>query len=67
MMWEYHFEVMDFDSPVSADPLGEEETRLNALGKGGWEVVAMLPKMGKNNSWSIVLLKRPVPEDDSSN
>jgi hypothetical protein len=67
MMWEYHFEVMDLDSLVSADPLGEEDTRLNTLGKVGWEVVAMLPKMGKNNSWSIVLLKRPVPEDDSSN
>ena len=67
MMWEYHFEVMDLDSPVSGDSLGEEETRLNALGKVGWEVVAMLPKMGKNNSWSIVLLKRPVPEDDFSN
>ena len=27
----------------------------------------MLPKMGKDNSWTIALLKRPVPEDDSSN
>lgn len=71
MMWEYHFEVMNLDSPGPADPLadplGDEEKRLNALGKDGWEVVAMLPKMGKGNSWTIALLKRPVAKDDSSN
>ena len=60
MIWEYHFEVMDIDSTVGDDPVGESETRLNALGAEGWEVVVMLPKMGKKNSWTIVLLKRPV-------
>ena len=67
MMWEYRFEVMNLDSPIGSDPVGKSEARLNALGKDGWEVVVILPKMGKDNSWTIALLKRPVPEDDSSN
>ncbi len=61
-MWEYKFEVMDLWTPMSgskdADPLEEAEAQLNELGQQGWEVVALLPKMGKGETWTIALLKR---------
>jgi hypothetical protein len=60
MKWEYHFEVL------ALDPLEESEQRLNALGNERWEVVAMMPKMGASDFWTIALLKRPIPASRSS-
>lgn len=53
MEWEYLFELL------TLDPFEESEQQLNALGSKGWEVIAIIPKMGKGDSWTIALLKRP--------
>jgi hypothetical protein len=62
-MWEYKFLVLNLDVAISggkdANPLDQATSDLNAEGGFGWEVVGVLPKMGKGNSWTIALLKRP--------
>ena len=62
-MWEYKFLVLSLDIANSggkdANPFDQATSDLNAEGGVGWEVVAVLPKMGKGNSWTIALLKRP--------
>jgi hypothetical protein len=62
-MWEYKFFVLSLDIAITgekdADPLHQAASDLNAEGEVGWEVVAVLPKMGKGDSWTIALLKRP--------
>ena len=60
MKWEYHFEVL------TSDPIDVSEKRLNFLGKEGWEVVAMMPKMGVDDSWIVALLKRPISASPSN-
>jgi len=46
---------------VSSDQsLDEAQNQLSALGEAGWEVVSLVPKMGKGESWCFALLKREV-------
>jgi len=62
-VWEYKFLVLSLDVAITskkdADPLEQAEKDLNAEGADGWEVVSLLPNMGKGESWTIALLKRP--------
>jgi len=54
--WQYRFEVLDL---VSSDQsLDESQKQLNALGEARWEVVSLVPKVGKGESWCLALLKR---------
>lgn len=53
MVWEYEFVLFSFDD------LDDAEKTLNAEGSQGWEVISLVPKMGKDDSWTIALLKRP--------
>ena len=59
--WEYKIEVLDFLMDKD-EPLRGIEAQLNELGKQGWEVVSVTPKMGRGDSWTFVYLKRPKPE-----
>jgi hypothetical protein len=50
-MWEYKFLVLGLH-------LDQATSELNAEGEAGWEAVAVLPKIGKDDSWAITLMKR---------
>jgi hypothetical protein len=36
------------------------ESDPNELGEDGWEVVAVIPKVGTGNTWTYAPLKRPL-------
>ena len=55
--WQYKFHVFDLESNVDT-PLEETEKELDQLGEEGWEVISVLSKMGKGQSYGIALLKR---------
>jgi len=65
-VWEYKFLVLSLNVAIGggkdADPLDEATIELNGEGKEGWEVVAVIPKIGKGESWTIALLKRQIPK-----
>lgn len=54
--WEYRFEVLDLQG--SEKSLDDSQNELNRLGQLGWEVVSLVPKMGKGESWCMTLLKK---------
>jgi hypothetical protein len=55
--WEYEFQV--FSLAGKGNDIEEATKRLNEAGDEGWEIVSVMPKMGKNDSWGIAVLKRP--------
>jgi hypothetical protein len=62
--WEYRFLVCSLTSSVMHEiqdrgPFEEAEGWLNRAGSDGWEVVALVPKMGANGAFTVALLKRP--------
>lgn len=52
---EYQFEVLNL---TREQGLEESEGRLTELGRDGWRVVSLVPKMGKGESWCLALLER---------
>ncbi|MCZ6774366.1 MAG: DUF4177 domain-containing protein [Proteobacteria bacterium] len=52
MNWEYRFLLIDINT------IDESESLLNSQGNDGWEAVAVIPKVGAGDSWTIVLMKR---------
>lgn len=50
-MWEYKFLVLSLDVALSggkdANPLDQATLDLNAAGEVGWDLVAVLPRMGR--------------------
>lgn len=67
MKWEYRFEMLGLlsghEGHVSHDEHGSlrvTEQDLNELGADGWEVIAIIPKTGKDDVWTLALLKRPM-------
>lgn len=58
MAWEYKFVILSFGTGHGDGDkyLTACETELNGEGAQGWEVVALLPNMGKN---CFALMKRP--------
>ena len=63
--WEYRFVVLglgpDSKKAKESDPFSDVEAALDAEGSEGWEAVSVIPKMGKGDSWTFVLMKRPSP------
>jgi hypothetical protein len=57
-MWEYEFLIFSLGGH-GGDQMDKAQAELNAAGAEGWEAVSLLPKMGKDESWCIALLKRP--------
>lgn len=63
--WEYQFEIFSFAGKKEGET--EEGTeQLNEAGSQGWELVSVLPEMGKNDSFGIAVLKRPKPQTNSN-
>jgi len=58
-MWEYKFLIFSLGKGQGDDYVEKSQAELNAEGAEGWEVIAILPKMGKNESWCFALMKRP--------
>jgi len=56
--WEYQFEVLDLQGGEKS--LDESQNELNRLGRLGWEVVSLVPKIGKDESWCVALLKKEI-------
>ncbi len=61
--WEYKFLVCSLTSSVMHEiqdrgPFEEAEGWLNREGSEGWEVVALVPKMGAKEAFTVALLKR---------
>jgi hypothetical protein len=56
--WEYKIEILDW-TENSEDSIGTVEKRLAEWGAEGWELVAVTPKMGKDDSWTFAYFKRP--------
>lgn len=61
--WEYKFLVCSLTASVMHEiqergPFEEAEGWLNREGSEGWEVVALVPKMGANEAFAVTLLKR---------
>lgn len=56
-MWEYKFVVFSLGEHAD-EPFEEAKGQLNIEGANGWEVVTVLPKMGKKESWCVALMKR---------
>ena len=54
MRWEYHIELLNLGNEDAAI----SERKLNVLGATGWELVSVVSKLGKNDSWSVAILKR---------
>jgi hypothetical protein len=54
MNWEYSVELISFiDIAVASKAL-------NKWGHAGWEVVAVIPKVGgKDETWTVAILKKP--------
>ena len=70
MKWEYRFEMLSLlsgheghHSHDELGPLRVTEQDLNELGADGWEVIAIIPKTGKDDDWTLALLKRPMNPD----
>ena len=55
MSWEYSVELISFvDIAVAAKAL-------NKWGQAGWDVAAIIPKVGGvEENWTVVVLKRPI-------
>ena len=60
MNWEYSVELISFiDIAVASKAL-------NKWGRDGWEVAAIIPGVGgKEENWTVVILKRPGGLQDS--
>lgn len=57
-MWEYKFLIFSLGTGHGDGNtyIEASESQLNAEGAAGWEVIAVLPNMGKN---CFALMKRP--------
>ncbi len=54
--WSYRIYVVPFSGD---NTLEQAERMLNQFGDDGWELVSVTPGTGKDESWSVVYLKRP--------
>ena len=54
MRWEYHIEPL----ALGGEDADMSEGQLNDLGAVGWELVSVLSKTGKTESWCVAILKR---------
>ncbi len=62
MKWEYRVD------PISFTEIDDCQSALNTMGRDGWEVAAVIPNSaGKENTWPVVLYKRPKDEPIKSN
>ncbi len=66
--WEYKFELFilggereDAGRELSLleDCIKDAIEQLNESCNEGWELVSMIPEIGKHNPWGIAVLKRP--------
>jgi hypothetical protein len=56
--WEYKFETLDLEEREKS--LDQIQSDLNELGRAGWEVASILPKVGSDGSRTVALLKREI-------
>jgi hypothetical protein len=54
--WEYKFVVFELSTEAGMD---DSEGSLNCEGAVGWEVIAILPRMGFAGSYCFAVMKRP--------
>ena len=59
MQWEYHIELLNLGNEDAATSVGQ----LNDLGVVGWELVSVVNKLGKDDSWTAAFLKREKRQD----
>ncbi len=57
MKWEYQCSPI----PPIERAFEDAQSALNEFGHDGWELVSIIPEAGKDGSWNIAILKRPVP------
>ena len=55
MKWEYLIAILPFEE------IDEAQRVLDRHGRDGWELVAVIPKVGAGKSWSQAFLRRPLP------
>jgi hypothetical protein len=60
MKWEYRIE------PVSFGDVDMARDSLNAIGRDGWEIVAVVSNAtGKDLTWPVIIYKRAMVESPS--
>ena len=55
MKWEYRIAIIPLSEIEDAHSL------LNREGREGWELVTLIPRVGKSESWSQAFFKRQLP------
>jgi len=62
--WEYLVAPLKDAAEVKKSSDGLTPAGLNKLGADGWEAVGVSLKRGDLVAWPVVLLKRPVAQDE---
>ena len=59
--WEYDFLAWSMTGSWKyiEQAIEQATTELNDMGEAGWELVAVMPKMGEEEAATIAVLKRP--------